>query len=514
MKYDFKSKYNFIYLLVFVCITVLYWQVFVDLVGVWDRREEYSHGYMIPFVSLYFIWLQKELILAERFTPSWLGVVLSFLAMVLYFIGTVGDVYFLLRFSFIFLLIGLALSICGAKATRLMLVPILLLIFCFPLPPVLQAGLTAKLQLISSQLGVSLIRFCDISVYLEGNVIDLGSYKLQVVEACSGLRYLFPLMSLAFICAYMFHVAFWKRTVLFLTAIPVTIFMNSFRIGVIGLLVENWGISMAEGFIHDFEGWIVFMACFIILFFEMWLLSWFDRKNRGWDDVFGLVVMSAPVSKEATSIKSSSNYFPLLALLVLISLAIFTIKPLGNTEDVIPERKSFYEFPLKLSNWSGDTVDMDQSTVDFLGLSDYILTNYKHADEQGRVNFYVAYYQTQKHGVVPHSPKLCIPGGGWLITDIGEYNFKGVELNRVVITKGKVKQLVYYWYRQRGQDIASEYALKWSTFVGSFLQSRTDGALVRLTTTVNSTETVADADVRLQEFILLVNDELSGYVPD
>ncbi len=503
-----------LYSLVLSLIIGLYWDVFADLIKIWESREEYSHGYMIPFVSLYFIWLQKDLILAEKFSPSWLGVVLSFFAMALYFIGTVGDVYFLLRFSFIFLLIGLALSVCGFKVTRLMLIPILLLIFCFPLPPVMQAGLTAKLQLISSQLGVSLIRFCEISVYLEGNVIDLGNYKLQVVEACSGLRYLFPLMSLAFICAYMFHVAFWKRAVLFLTAIPVTVFMNSFRIGVIGLLVENWGISMAEGFIHDFEGWIVFMACFIVLFFEMWLLSWFDRKNRSWEDVFGLVVMSAPVSKKATSSNSLNNYAPLLVLLVLVTVTIFTIKPLGNNEDVIPERKSFYEFPLKLSNWSGDAVDMDQATVEFLGLSDYVLMNYKQSDEQGWVNFYVAYYQTQKHGVVPHSPKLCIPGGGWLITDIGEYNFKGVELNRVVITKGKVKQLVYYWYRQRGKDIASEYALKWSTFVGSFLQSRTDGALVRLTTTVSLTEKIADADMRLQEFILLVNDELSVYVPD
>jgi len=497
-------------------LLIMYWDIFIDLIDVWGSKEEYSHGYMIPFVSLYFAWLQKDLILAEKFKPSWSGVVLSLFAIAVYFVGIVGDVYFLLRFSFIFLLIGLALSVCGFKVTRLILIPILLLIFCFPLPPVFQAGLTAKLQLISSQIGVSLIRFCDISVYLEGNVIDLGDYKLQVVEACSGLRYLFPLMSLAFICAYMFHVAFWKRTVLFLTAIPVTVFMNSFRIGVIGLLVEDWGISMAEGFIHDFEGWIVFMACFIILFFEMWLLSWSDRKNRGWDDVFGLVVMSAPapVSKKEISSNSLNSYAPLLVLLVLIAVTIFTIKPLGNNEDVIPERKSFYEFPLKLSNWSGDVIDMDQATVEFLGLSDYILMNYKHTDKQEWVNFYVAYYQTQKHGVVPHSPKQCIPGGGWLITDIGEYNFKGVELNRVVITKGKVKQLVYYWYRQRGQDIASEYALKWSTFVGSFLQSRTDGALVRLTTTVSSTEKIADADMRLQAFILLVNDELSVYVPD
>jgi len=507
------KKVHFFYLVIIILLISLYGDIFFDLVQIWDRREEYSHGYMIPFISLYFIWQQKELILSQQFRPSWVGIVLSIFAITLYFVGTVGDVYFLLRFSFIFLLLGLILSICGFKITQIVLVPILLLIFCFPLPPVLQAGLTAKLQLISSYLGVSFIRFCEIPVFLEGNVIDLGDYKLQVVEACSGLRYLFPLMSLAFICAYMFHVAFWKRAVLFLTAIPVTVFMNSFRIGVIGLLVENWGISMAEGFIHDFEGWIVFMACFIILFFEMWLLSWNERKNRSWEDVFGLVIPASTANKTAPE-NVKMNFSPFVVVMIFIVGAIFLIKPLGHEDDVIPKRKMFNEFPLQLANWAGTPVQMEKGTVEFLGLSDYSLINFIDAEKGGRVNFYAAYYQTQKHGVVPHSPKLCIPGGGWLITDVREDNFNGVELNRVIISKAKVRRLVYYWYRQRGLNIASEYSLKWNTFLGAFQYRRTDGALIRLTTTINLNEDVSVADERLQKFILLINDDLSDYVPD
>lgn len=509
----FKNKNYFFILVSFILVSSLYWNVFSDLIMIWDSKEEYSHGYMIPFVALYFLWLQKDLILSKKFTPSYLGVILSVFAIAIYFIGIVGDTYSLLRFSFIFLLIGLALSICGFKVTRLILIPIFLLIFSFPLPPVVQAGLTSKLQLISSQLGVSFIRACEIPVFLEGNVIDLGNYKLQVVEACSGLRYLFPLMSLAFICAYMYQVTFWKRAILFLISIPVTVLMNSFRIGVIGLLVDNWGISMAEGFIHDFEGWIVFMACFIILFFVMWLLSWSERKERGWESVFGLIV-PAPDSQNTPSTNATTNYFPLLSVLILITVAVFAIKPLANVEDIIPERKNFSNFPSQLSGWSGIPVNMDQDTIDFLGLSDYVLMNFNSPDNKSQVNFYVAYYQSQKHGVVPHSPKLCIPGGGWLITDISESNFNDIELNRVVISKETTKQLVYYWYRQRGKDIANEYALKWNTFIGAFQHKRTDGALIRLTTTIDSNETVENADERLQEFISLINKELTVYIPE
>ena len=122
-----------------------------------------------------------------------------------------------------------------------------------------------------------------ISVYLEGNVIDLGSYKLQVVEACSGLRYLFPLVSLSFIAAYIYHGAFWKKAIIFLSSIPITVLMNSFRIGVIGVLVEYGGPGQAEGFLHDFEGWIIFMACIAILVLEMAIpgQGWQGKENTG-----------------------------------------------------------------------------------------------------------------------------------------------------------------------------------------------------------------------------------------
>ncbi|MCK5830865.1 MAG: VPLPA-CTERM-specific exosortase XrtD [Methylococcales bacterium] len=509
----FINKNYFFILLSFILVLSLYWNVFSDLIDIWDSKEEYSHGYMLPFVALYFIWLQKDLILSIKFNPSYFGFAMSFFALTIYFIGIVGDVYSLLRFSFIFLLIAIALSIGGFKVTRLLLVPLLLLVFSFPLPPVVQAGLTSKLQLISSQLGVSFIRACEIPVFLEGNVIDLGNYKLQVVEACSGLRYLFPLMSLAFICAYMYQVTFWKRAILFLTSIPVTVLMNSFRIGIIGLLVDNWGITMAEGFIHDFEGWIVFMACFIILFFVMWLLSWTERKERGWESVFGLIV-PAPEAQEATLISTTPNYSPLISVLLLLTITIIAIKPLGEIEDIIPDRKSFNEFPSQLSGWSGVSVNMDQNTIDFLGLSDYVLMNFNNPSKTSQVNFYIAYYQTQKHGAVPHSPKLCIPGGGWLITDISESSFKGIEFNRVIISKDKIQQLVYYWYRQRGKDIANEYALKWNTFIGAFQYKRTDGALIRLTTTLSANETVENADERLQKFISSINEKIPEYVPD
>ena len=140
-------------------------------------------------------------------------------------------------------------------------IPIVYLLFAIPLPYFIDAILTLKLQLISSQLGVFFIRLFQIPVFLDGNIIDMGIYKLQVVEACSGLRYLYPLLSLSFLAAYLFHGPFWQRAVIFLSSIPIAIGMNGFRIGVVGFLVDRWGTAMAEGALHFFEGWVIFFAC-------------------------------------------------------------------------------------------------------------------------------------------------------------------------------------------------------------------------------------------------------------
>ena len=138
---------------------------------------------------------------------------------------------------------------------------VLYLFFMLPLPQVLYLPLSLKLQTISSELGVALISLFGVPVFLEGNVIDLGSYQLQVAEACSGLRYLFPLMSFGFLFAVLYRGPTWHKLVLFFSTIPITILMNSVRIAIVGMLVSFFGTEQAEGFLHFFEGWVIFIVC-------------------------------------------------------------------------------------------------------------------------------------------------------------------------------------------------------------------------------------------------------------
>lgn len=488
------------------------------LVGNWMTSEEYSHGLLIPFITAFLIWQKKNELARLPFEGSWAGVGIVALGVGLYFLGELATLYIIVQYAFLVVLFGLVLAVTGTKIFKQVWIPLFFLFFAIPLPNFLYQGLSSKLQLLSSALGVSFIRACDISVYLEGNVIDLGSYKLQVVEACNGLRYLFPLMSLSFMCAYFFKVALWKRAVIFLSSIPITILMNSFRIGIIGVMVEYWGKSMAEGFLHDFEGWAIFMACTGLLVGEMWLLARIGREPRPLLEVFGLA-FPEPSPKDALFRERTlpRQYWPVLGLSVV---ALGGAQLLQHREEFVPPRAEFVDFPMQLADWTGRRETMEQQYIDALKFDDYILANYVR-DGVMPVNFYSAYYASQRKGESIHSPRSCIPGGGWEIksletvnADLPDEEGDPLRINRLVIQKGEDRQLVYYWFQQRGRNLTNEYAVKWYLFWDALTLNRTDGALVRLTTYLPRGEELATGEARLNEFLRVLKPQLNRYIAD
>ncbi len=506
----------------FVAATVVLGYGVIDalaqMVHFWEVREEFSHGYLIPLISLFLIWQKKEELAVLEGSRSWLGVAGILIGCSVMFIGMVSATHSLAQYGSVFALNGIALAFLGWPRYRLVMFPFLFLFLMVPLPGIFLFRLSSELQLISSQIGVFVIRLFDISVYLEGNVIDLGKFQLQVVEACNGLRYLFPLMSLALICAYFFQVATWKRVVVFLSSIPITVLMNSFRIGVIGVLVEHWGIEQAQGFLHDFEGWAVFMASVGLILLEMWMFSVFSRDSRPLKEVFGL---EFPEPLESP-LPCKKRPVALTAYVAVVMVAGFYLVELGleQRDRVIPERTDFYEFPMVIDEWKGTSERMEQIYLDILKLDDYLKLEFIDG-KGGNIGLYSAYYASQEVGEAAHSPKSCLPGGGWRMTDFAEYPVPAVgpdggalNVNRVVIKKGDYTQLVYYWFQQRGRNITSEYMVKWYLFVDALNVNRTDGALVRLTTFIRPGEDVADADDKLSRFASKVSVLLKDYIPE
>jgi exosortase D (VPLPA-CTERM-specific) len=484
------------------------------MVEAWDR-EEYNHGYLIPVVALYLLWLRAERFGQIELSGSWAGPVFVLLAIAAFVIGELSSIFQIIEYGFLLALFGVIIAAVGVKGFRIVWVPFVYLVFMIPLPQFLYQSLSGELQLISSQLGVAVIRFFGVSVYLSGNVIDLGVFQLQVAEACSGLRYLFPLMSFGFLCAAIYIGPWWHRAIIFLSGIPLTILMNSFRIGVIGILVQNFGIEQAEGFLHYFEGWIVFMVCVGILFIEMALLAKLSGKPLM--SVFGLDVPPTHTLKNLLPEKIQPQVVASIAVLILGVLISFSLE---TRQELIPERESFSSFPMTLSDWRGKEERVDDATLEALASDDHFLAQYQNTDSGLRVGIWVAYYDEQRKGRSVHSPRACLPGGGWQLESFDEHVLKAVGpngedyvVNRSVVAQGDARQLVYYWFVERGKIQSNEYLVRWSIFWDALTKNRTDGALVRVTTFVRDVSELDQADQRLEAFVRAVDPKLAYYLP-
>jgi exosortase D (VPLPA-CTERM-specific) len=495
-----------------------FWDGLAQMWAWWSASPEDSYEVMMPPVAAFLIWQQKDQLERIPFTGSWWGIALILLGGAALVVGQLGTVFTIVQYAYVITLYGLVLSFLGWSAFRRIAIPLLILAFMIPLPQFVLANLSTLLQLVSSQIGVYVMRLFGVSVFLEGNVIDLGGYKLQVAEACSGLRYLFPLMTLGLLMAYFYKGALWKRIVLFLSSVPITVLMNSFRIGVIGVTVEHWGIEMAEGFLHEFQGWMIFMISVAVLMAEIALLNRVGHESGTWRQLFGIEFPNPTPPGAAIRQRTVPPSF-VVAGGVLVAFVV-TSFVLPRPAESFPARATFVEYPMLLGDWHGQRDSLDAIYTDELKFDDYLLANY--TDPSGHpVNLYMAYYNSQRKGEAVHSPRSCLPGGGWQLRDFNQRTLSNVKIdgrplrvNRTLIELGNQRQLVYYWFQQRGRVITNEFVVKWYLFWDALTRHRTDGALVRLIVALPPASSEAEADQRLTDLASRMAPTLTRYVPD
>jgi exosortase D (VPLPA-CTERM-specific) len=288
--------------------------------------------------------------------------------------------------------------------------------------------------------------------------------------------------------------------------------MNSLRIALTGVTMDRWGVSAVEGVLHYFEGWIIFIACAGILIIEIYILARFSGKSLA--QVFD-VPQIKPSFPGARHLAAPSLLALTVSLIALVAGGL-GVSLITHRNEVLPERTRFAAFPVTIGPWQGYPAMMDVDTEKGLALDDYILSNYRRSDGKD-VNFYVAYYASQRTGLSPHSPTVCLPGGGWLITKFERITYgagnSAIPINRVIIEQDRAKQLVYYWFDERGRKMADEWWAKWYLLADAITMNRTEGAMVRVITSIRSGETEQDADRRLRAFMGEVIPRLSTYLP-
>ena len=497
---------------------------FVDgldaLLAAW-QQPEYSHGPLIPILSgfMFLRQLKEYPIEPGPKNDRWVGVTLLVFAVFCGALGKLSNINDVVAYATIIWVGAILLISFGWKTGKHFWPPVLHLVYMLPLPGVIYFKVSTALQFISSELGVFFLQLMNVPVYLEGNIIDLGVLKLHVAEACSGLRYLFPIMSFSYIFAVLYRGPVWHKAVLLLAAVPITVLMNSIRIAVAGVLVQHLGVDWLEGFSHFFEGWVIFVICVLLLFLLARIMLFFLPQKMSLVEALDLDTDGLmPQFMRIRHVMPSKALIGSAILTIAVSVT-WLFLPERIAE--IPGRDTFAVFPRQIDDWKQVgppetlTVDVERA----LQADDYRSVNFTRESDGKTVGFFSAWYADQSDGGV-HSPEVCLPGSGWEIAwlervDITESIGSEVQfrINKAIIQKGETRMMVYYWFEQKGRKVAWDFAAKLLLVADGITTGRKDGAIVRLTTPIERGESDADAAARLDDMLRSVVPVMPRFIP-
>ncbi len=256
------------------CFAFLYHHVIFKLVHDWYTDENYSHGFLIVPIALYFVWERRNKLKEARRGFSCWGLALVVGSMAFLFAGTLGSELFLTRISILGTIAGVVLFLYGWGRLRILLPPIAFLLLMIPIPAIIFNQIAFPLQLLASRFGEMALTVCQIPVMREGNIINLANTSLEVAEACSGIRSLISLLTLGIVYGYFTDSRIWVRTILTIGAIPIAIAANGIRVAGTGIAAHYFGPGAAQGFFHTFSGWVIFIAAFIMMFILYRVIAW------------------------------------------------------------------------------------------------------------------------------------------------------------------------------------------------------------------------------------------------
>lgn len=266
---------------VLASLAFLYAGVLNDLVRDWARDDNYSHGFLIVPIAAYLVWERRAALRVVAPAPTVLGLVAVAIGLLLLVAGTLGAELFLTRVSLLWVLAGTILFVFGWRHLRIVLFPLLFLVLMIPIPAIIFNQIAFPLQLFASRVGATGLGALDIPVLREGNVIVLASITLEVAEACSGIRSLVSLLTLGIMLGYFLDSRTWVRTAIALATIPIAVASNGIRVAGTGIAAHYYGNAAAEGFMHSFSGWLVFVvALAMLMLVQQMLVRVFPERHE------------------------------------------------------------------------------------------------------------------------------------------------------------------------------------------------------------------------------------------
>jgi exosortase D (VPLPA-CTERM-specific) len=474
-----------------------------SMVHTWWENEDYSYGFMIPLASAYLLWEKRKTLGEIPVKSAWgiLPALVFFILISIYgILGSSGNV----SMPSIPILILLFTGFCfGMESVKRLILPLGFLFLMVPVPAFIERYLGLHLKAISSEMGGAFISFFNIPVHVSGNVIDLGVTQLQVVDACSGLRYIFPLLALGILYAHFFERVFWKRLFCVLATIPLGVLFNALRIGITGILTDKFGPKASEGFFHGFSGWVVFVFAFIMLFLISRLLAVLSPK--------------AAASKESTAseldhsmtlaveVKKTTASF-LFSVAVLSCVAVLSLST--STLPAVTIKGGIQGFPLLIGEWKGKYEIVDPVIVKASGAEE-AFSGYFMNDSGSEISLYIGYRSTAflANENFFHSPTVCIPSSGWAEQEVKRRTISNVpyfdklDVTKMVVEREGIRQLVYFWFQTKDEATYDKNINRFHLSLHAIRRDNTHDLFIRTITSIKSAEGIEDAEKRLDGFV-------------
>lgn len=506
----------------FKCIVLLglfiaaYWVPLKAMVTIWLTNDDYSYGFLIPLISVYFLWEKRKSISDVVFKSSWAALPLLLLFYLICLYGTLGSSGSA-SITAIPFLIALYTAFCfGIPLVKRLALPLGFLIFMVPLPTIVDTTLGVFLKSVSSKMGGWIIQAVGIPVYVSGNIIDIGTTQLQVVDACSGMRYLFALLALGVIYAATFQKVLWKRILCFLVTIPIAIFTNALRIGATGILANHYGSGVAEGFFHGFSGWIIFMFAFALLFlFGLFLKFLFPDPTSDTKPT----KHNVSLPEVATAIGGGINRAFYTSIILICIFGLFSLST--HTMPPIKIQGGIVSFPLNFSNWQGRSEFVDPEIVEKSGAEESFSGTYSNS-KGDIISLYMGFRSTAflANENFFHSPTVCLPSSGWKVTEEGTKVIDNVPYwgsltaYRMVIENSGQSQVAYFWFQTKDRTSYNVNINRYHLALHAITRNNTYDLFIRPITPVGHNETIADADRRMDQFVREMMAEMLKFLKE
>lgn len=481
------------------------WPALLKL-GIRWNSDDNSYCYLILPIFFYLCWEVKGRFRFGEFSWNRWGVIPIIFSILVMLVGELGSIETLVYAGIWGCIAGVIFVLYGVRVEHLWF-QLLILLFIVPLAPFVNRMLTFNLKLAASNLATIMLRLSGVSVLQEGNIIDIGVTQLQLVDACSGLRYFIPLVLMALLFGYFYGQRYWQKIVLLLVVLPLSVVVNGLRIFATGMLYISGYPEMAEDFFHDFSGWLVFMSAAGILFGTSLLLRRIGskEKKRPFNDPGGT----------PTSFKRQAAIT--VAICLFFAGSGWALQKLPSARN-LPARSTFDSFPMQIGQWSAKRNYLSDEIIGELWADDYVSATYQRPGSLNSIQLLIPFYTYQGTRHTAHAPQSCMLGSGWSLigskeglVDLG--NGDQISMSMSLWQKGNYQVYGAYFFLMRGRVIISPWANKLYLMMDAVTKRRTDGALVRMEMAVAPGQSVEEVQTIIEEFLAELWPILPAYVP-